>query len=56
MCCDNVTINKKDTYSNTSYTIVYPYAVNVNLMLICIELSKIWLVIVNMPEDLWYLK
>ena len=38
------------------YTIIYSCAVNVNLMLICIELSEMWSFIVNMPEKSQYLK
>ena len=32
-----------------SHTVIYSYTVNVNLMLICFELSKMLLFIVNMP-------
>ena len=40
-------------YSNR---IIYSYIVNVNIMLICIELSETCSFIVNMPENSWYLK
>ena len=39
-----------------SYTIIYSCIVNVNLILICIELSEMWSFIVNMPENSRYLK
>ena len=57
MSCENVAINKKTQSSYIysiyilnwiieyihiySYTIIYTYTVNVNLMLICIELSNL---------------
>ena len=31
------------------YIIIYSYTVNVNLMLTCVDLSKMWLVVVNVP-------
>ena len=41
--------NKQKTQSRIySYSIIYSYTVNVNLMLICIELSEL---IVNMSEN-----
>ena len=39
-----------------SYTIIYSYTVNINLMLICTELSEMWSFIVNMPENSRYLE
>ena len=37
------------------YTIIYSYTVNVNLILICSELSEL-IIIVNIPEICRYLK
>ena len=37
-----------------SYTIIYSYSVNLNLVLICIELLEIWSFIVNMPKSLGF--
>ena len=37
------------------YTITYSYTVNVNLILICSELSEL-IIIVNIPEICRYLK
>ena len=39
-----------------SCAITYSHTVNVNLMLICIELSEMWSFTVNMPENSRYLK
>ena len=39
-----------------SYTIIYSYIVNVNLMLMCTEWSEMWSFIVHMPENSLYLE
>ena len=39
-----------------SYTVIYSYTVNVNIMLICIELSEMWSFNKTMPQISCYLK